>query len=108
MQEFPLHFLKDHAHQFSECATFECKSLDPDSTKQWPIRVTVRNFQQNNKKRVFAYGEGGWKDFFMENQLQIGDLLVFQLIGFSHFRVYVYPSHERASGSDGSHYDPSG
>jgi hypothetical protein len=106
-QEFPLQFLNAHAHEFDEHATFESKSLQRNSNKRWPVRITVRHFVADDKKRVFAYGDGGWSAFFMENQVRLGDLLVFQLIGFSRFRVYVFPVHISQRGNDGDHHERS-
>lgn len=86
-----MEFLKAYGGEFTADCTVECKSRDKESTKQWPLGITVRYFRTLDKMRAFAYGADGWKQFFSDNQVGLGDLVVFQLIDYSRFQAYVLP-----------------
>lgn len=73
---------------FRERVTFE-RSNDH---RKWLMKVSVKKPTPSSPEvRVYVYGFGGWKDFALENNIKVGDLLIFTLIEMSRFVVYIYP-----------------
>jgi len=85
LQEFPTRFVYDHGKDLEVKVAFKrrtCETL-------WWLQLEVRHYE-HRKSRVYTFG-GGWKEFVLDNGISVGDLLVFELVGFSRFLVHLFP-----------------
>ncbi|KAK7273668.1 hypothetical protein RIF29_14726 [Crotalaria pallida] len=64
----PRHFSKEYLAGYRVNATIGV----PDEDRSWPIRI---NFQHSSKQSVMT---GGWKRFYKEYKLKVGDVCVFE------------------------------
>lgn len=80
--------MEKYGHRFTENVTLEIRNGD----KKWPVKISVKHIKYSGKKRVFAYGYNGWRVFVEDNDVRVGDLVVFCLVKFSRFIVFIYKS----------------
>jgi hypothetical protein len=90
--------MQDHAEKFGPLVTLQ----RPGSGTKWEIRVQVvetfckSNQQIQHRALVLGRSAHGWKDFVADNDVQLGDLLIFILVdgnyrgGYSNFMVHIF------------------
>lgn len=55
---------------------------------EWRLKLVVYHIEHRSS-RVYTSGDG-WKAFTTDNNVNIGDFLVFELVEFSRFYVHIY------------------
>ncbi|PKA60953.1 B3 domain-containing protein [Apostasia shenzhenica] len=81
-KRIPLKFTEDYLPQTSKTAVL----LLPEKTRLWPVQLIVQKFS-------FAFS-AGWKGFSEDNNLKVGDICLFELLGIQDgITIAVHISH---------------
>ena len=97
VQEIPTSFLRAQFHMFEEInGEYEVTLTTAgtrDTNEEWPVFLTEHPMPKGSlvPSHVYAFGKSGWADFATDNDIQVGDLVVFQLVDISCFQVFVMP-----------------
>ena len=97
MQEIPTSFLQVQFHMFEEVNGEYKVTLTTartcDTNKEWPVFLTEQPMPEGSlvPSQVYAFSKSGWTDFAIHNDIQEGDMVVFQLIDISYFQVFMMP-----------------
>ena len=88
-QDIPARFVRDHGDKFEENIILERYGRCGEN---WPVRLRIQHREEGGV-RVYSCrnSESGWRDFVVKNQLNIGDVLLFNLVAMSRFVVHVNP-----------------
>ena len=94
-QDSPARFVRDHGDKFQEKNILERYGRCGEN---WPVRLRIQHREEGGV-RVYYYNnsESGWWDFVVKNQLNIGDVLLFNLVAMSRFVVHVNPEFDELS-----------
>ena len=89
----PAPFIRANANKFQELITLETAH---DSNHLWPVAVIIRPWA--DRARVMLDGhDGGWKKFVVDNEVKIGDILIFKLVAMSRFVVEIHRAAKKSS-----------
>ena len=93
LQEMPAAFIRANANKFQELITLETPH---DSNHLWPVAVIIRPW--GDRLRVMLDGhDGGWKRFVVDNEVKIGDTLIFKLVAMSRFVIQIHRAAKNSS-----------
>lgn len=88
-QDIPVQFVRDHGDKFQELITLERHGR---CGEKWPVRLKIHHREEGGIRVFCCKGsESGWRDFVVKNQLNRGDVLLFNLVAMSRFVVHVNP-----------------
>ena len=89
----PAPFIRANANKFQELITLETPH---NSNHLWPVEVIIRPW--GDRLRVMLDGhDGGWKKFVVDNEVKIGDTLIFKLVAMSRFVVQIHRAAKNSS-----------
>ena len=89
----PAPFIRANANKFQELITLETPH---NSNHLWPVAVIIRPW--GDRPRVMLDGhDGGWKKFVVDNEVKIGDMLIFKLVAMSRFVVEIHRAAKNSS-----------
>lgn len=92
LQEFPAPFIRANANKLQELITLETQN----SNHLWPVAVIIR--PGGDRPRVMLDGlNGGWQKFVVDNEVKIGDILIFKLVAVSRFVVEIHRAAKNSS-----------
>ena len=82
MQDLPAQFIKEHGDKFQEIVLLKVRE-HPRA-----CAVKVRISREHTRQKVL-FGRG-WREFVMENGVEVGDELIFCVVAMSKFVVYIF------------------
>lgn len=87
-QDIPVQFVRDHGDKFQERIILERHGRCGEN---WPVSLSIQHREEGGVRVYCCSSESGWRDFVVKNQLNIGDVLLFNLVAMSRFVVHVNP-----------------